>query len=137
MSQTTPHPIIAVGGVVLSADGATVCLIRRGQPPLQDRWSLPGGRVEHGERLHDALVRELREETGLIVRPGPLVEVVELMGPERHYVVHDFLCSVVEGDLLAGDDARDARWVPLTRMATYDVTEAVARVVARAVEMTT
>ena len=81
------------------------------------------------------MLRELREETGLHVELGPLVEVVELIGRKRHYVVHDYLCSVIDGELLAGDDASDARWVPVSEIADYGVTEAVVRVVARAVKM--
>lgn len=127
----TEGPRLAVGGVIIEpGDVPAVVLVRRGQPPLQGRWSLPGGRVEAGERLEAALVRELLEETGLEVEVGPLVDVVELIG-ERHYVVLDHLCRRVGGQLRAGDDAAEVALVPIAQLEDYAVTEAVMRVVKR------
>ena len=85
-------PRVAVGGVVLDpgGDGPRVLLVRRGRPPGEGRWSLPGGRVEPGERLAAAVVRELLEETGLVVEVGPLVEVAEILDPPHHYVILDY-----------------------------------------------
>ena len=124
-------PVLAVGGVFFDDEGR-VCLVRRGRPPMAGRWSLPGGRVEQGERLVDALRRELAEETGLEVEVGELVEAIELVDGERHYVVLDYRCRIVGGTLRAGDDALEVTMVEVDRLAAYDVTTAVDRVVRRA-----
>ncbi|MEZ4443274.1 MAG: NUDIX hydrolase [Polyangiaceae bacterium] len=123
-------PTLAVGAVIV--DDGRVVLIRRGQPPQPGRWSLPGGRVEHGERLEAALRRELLEETGLEVEVGPLLEVVEILDGDRHYVVLDYRCRVIGGELHAGDDAAEAIWVEPAELDAYTVTDAVKRVVAAA-----
>lgn len=130
-------PRVAVGAVVLDGggEGARVLLIKRGRPPSRGSWSLPGGRVEWGEALGEALRREIAEETGLVVRVGPLVEVVELIDEAHHYVVLDHLCEVVGGELHAGDDAAEAAFVPVADLPALGTTEAVRRVVARALEL--
>jgi ADP-ribose pyrophosphatase YjhB (NUDIX family) len=111
------RPVLGVGAAVLSrVDGRDcVVLIERGHPPRQGTWSLPGGRVELGEALEAALVRELREETGLEVDVGPLVEVVEVREPDHHFVILDYVATLrcQASVLRAGDDAADARWVPI------------------------
>jgi 8-oxo-dGTP diphosphatase len=115
-------------------DELRVLLIRRGREPARGAWSLPGGRVERGERLLDAAAREVLEETGLDVEVHELVEVVELLFPDFHYVVMDYLATprAIRPVPLAGDDADDARWVALEELEVYGVTEAVTRVVAKA-----
>ncbi|MBB5659547.1 NUDIX hydrolase [Brevundimonas halotolerans] len=106
-------PVAAVGVICLRGD--QVLLIRRGQPPRLGEWSLPGGRVEPGETLRDAALRELAEETGVEADLGPLVDAVDGIFPEsgRHYVLIDFLARWTSGEPVAGDDAADARFWPL------------------------
>jgi 8-oxo-dGTP diphosphatase len=123
--------ILAVGAVLFD-DRGRVCLVRRGAPPLEGRWSLPGGRVEAGETLEAALVRELREETGLEAEVGALIEVVEIPGDDCVYEIHDYVVRARNADLQAGTDATAAAWVDVADLARFGVTEAVHRVVAGA-----
>jgi mutator protein MutT len=97
-------------GAILT-DGEQILLIRRGHEPEAGRWSIPGGRVEPGETDQQALVREVREETGLEVTAGPLVGAVHRAAPGgRVLVIRDYMASITGGTLAAGDDADDARW---------------------------
>jgi 8-oxo-dGTP diphosphatase len=97
-------------GAILT-DNERILLIRRGHEPEAGRWSLPGGRIEPGETDQQALVREVREETGLEVAPGPLVGAVDRPVPGgRVLVIRDYAATVTGGELAAGDDADDARW---------------------------
>lgn len=100
-----------VGAVVRDAAGRLL-LVRRGRPPAAGTWSLPGGRVEPGEQDAAAVIREVREETGLEVAVGPLVGRVERPGPGgRTYDIHDYAAEVTGGRMAPGDDADDVRWV--------------------------
>jgi 8-oxo-dGTP diphosphatase len=110
-------PIAAAGVVCLR--GAEVLLVRRGTPPLQDRWSIPGGRIHWGERAADAALRELKEETGCAAELVGLIDVVDAVfesrtspsaGPWGHYVLIDYAARWLSGDPFGGDDARDARF---------------------------
>ncbi|MBI2394634.1 MAG: NUDIX hydrolase [Deltaproteobacteria bacterium] len=109
-----------------------VVLVQRANPPAQGTWTLPGGKVDRGESLVAAARREVREETGLDVEIGALVEVIEIVSDTHHYVILDYAARPVGGTLMAGDDAADVRLVPVAELATYGVTDAVARVVSRA-----
>ncbi|MBC6463363.1 NUDIX hydrolase [Actinomadura sp. HBU206391] len=100
-----------VGAVVVDDDGRLL-VVRRGRPPGKGLWSLPGGRVEPGESDATAVMRELREETGLGVTVGRLVGTVDRPGPGGvTYDIRDYAATVADGDLRPGDDADDARWV--------------------------
>ena len=107
-------PLVGVGAVVV--DEGRVLLVRRGTEPLRGQWSLPGGLLELGESLTNGVVREVREETGLIVEPVELIELLDRIHREGervryHYVIADYLCRVAGGALKAASDADAARWV--------------------------
>jgi 8-oxo-dGTP diphosphatase len=115
---------VGVGGVVL-IDGRVV-LIRRGKEPLRGRWVIPGGTVELGETLREALVREMREETGLVVRPREIVLVFDRIQREGaeveyHYVIIDYACDYVSGALQAGSDADEVALVGPDEIGCYDL----------------
>jgi 8-oxo-dGTP diphosphatase len=110
----TARPEVAVGALAVN-HGCLLC-IRRGHGPGAGLWSLPGGRVEAGESLHEALVREVLEETGLEVVVDGFVGYVERIGDEPapyHFVILDFAVTLLdaEADPIAGDDAAEAAWV--------------------------
>lgn len=121
--------IRCVGGITHDATGRLL-LIRRGLPPGRGLWSLPGGRVRPGETDVAAVIRELREETGLTVRPGALVGRVERPAPDGVYVIHDYSCRVTGGQMAAGDDADDVAWVDLTTFYRLDRTGALTEALA-------
>jgi len=107
-------PLMGVGAVVVHE--GRVLLVRRGTEPLRGHWSLPGGLVDVGEPLAEAVIREVREETGLFVEPVELIELLDRIHREGervryHYVIADYLCRVVGGELLAASDAEAVRWV--------------------------
>jgi 8-oxo-dGTP diphosphatase len=105
------QPVPAVG--VICFRGREVLLIRRGRPPLEGQWSLPGGRLEFGERLEAAALRELREETGVEAEVLGLVAVVDGLFPQAHYVLIDYAARWLSGEPVAGDDAAEAAFHPL------------------------
>ena len=129
------QPIVGVGGVVIERN--RVLLVQRGQPPLKGEWSIPGGMVELGESLEEAVRREVQEETGLAVEPLAPIEVfdrIQKNGPRvlYHYVIVDFACRRTGGRLKSGSDVLDARWVDRGDLLRYRVTPKAASVIAAA-----
>jgi 8-oxo-dGTP diphosphatase len=131
----TPSPVLAVGAVIWN-DKKEIVLIRRGQAPRKGQWSIPGGKVDWGETLRDALLREVREETSLSVDIMELIEVVDSVTRDvsgavaHHYVLIDFTASWVSGELKAGGDAQDARWVAYDRIGEYELWSETQRIIA-------
>ena len=148
MSEQGRKPIPAVAAVMVR-DGKLL-LIKRGVEPSKGKWSVPGGRVEWGETLIEAVKREVCEETGLEIEVGPLAGVYDLLSERptsnvqrptskrekaepgdtphsslltHHYVIIDYFATPVGGELTPGDDAADARWVPLEDLSNYELTE--------------
>jgi ADP-ribose pyrophosphatase YjhB (NUDIX family) len=118
-------------GAIITDDGGRLLLIQRGHEPEEGRWSLPGGRVKPGESDRDALVREVREETGLRVEPGTLIGAVERPAPGGAvFDIYDYAASVGGGRLAAGDDAADARWVHPRDIDRLDLTSGLAETLA-------
>jgi len=116
------HPSVGVGAVVVHE--GRVLLIRRGKEPLRGRWTVPGGTVEVGETLHEALVREIQEETGIVVRPRDVLLVFDRIerddgGVRYHYVIIDYLCDYVSGSPRAGSDAEAVALVPPEDLPAY------------------
>ena len=136
MRRFPTQPIVGVGAVVL--DGDRVLLVKRGHPPLQGEWSLPGGTVELGETLEAAVAREVLEETGLEVSVGQVVEVLDRVDRspdgriEYHFVIVDYACTVQGGFIARGSDAEDARWVPIRELPAYRLTAKANAVIAEA-----
>ena len=130
-------PILGVGAVIV--DAGKVLLVRRATEPLKGDWSVPGGVLELGEKLHDGVRREALEETGLIVEPGEVLEVVDSIfrkdGQERplyHYVLIDFICRRVSGAARAGSDVDDVRWVSEDDLPALHLKESIEQVVRKA-----
>lgn len=116
------RPEVCVGAVVVDDD--ELLLVRRGNAPAAGMWSVPGGRVEPGETLGEAVLRELEEETGLEGVCGPLLGWVERIDDEHHHVILDFTVTVRDRqEPVAGDDALEAAWVPLGEVAELPLVE--------------
>lgn len=123
--MTAPAPEVCVGAIAVFDEA--ILMIRRGRGPAAGSWSVPGGRVETGETLAEAVVRELAEETGLDGVCESLVGWVERIGPDHHYVILDFAVTVMsDDDPVAGDDAAEARWVPLHEVTDLALVEGLA-----------
>jgi 8-oxo-dGTP diphosphatase len=128
-----PCPVLGVGAVIL--DGGRVLLVERGNEPLAGCWSLPGGVVEPGERLEDAVIREVFEETGLRVKTDIIATVFERIMPdsagrcEYHYVLIDFYCTMQGGELRAGDDSRRVAWFDIDSLESLRMTNGTREVI--------
>ncbi len=128
MSAEYPkRPVVAVGAVAI--DGERVLLIQRGRPPTVGAWSIPGGKIELGARIADAVKRELQEETGLSCDVGAVCEVLERVvrddagRAQYHYVIIDYFVSNLSGTLTPGSDVTAARWYTLDEVRTLWTTE--------------
>jgi|SRR5450755_2435592 8-oxo-dGTP diphosphatase len=125
-------PLVGVGAIVFDRDRAL--LVRRGQEPMKGRWTLPGGVLELGESLAEGLTREVMEETGLLVEPVELIELLDRVHRDGdrvryHYVIADYLCRVVGGTLKAASDADAVRWVEWAGANDLDLDPVTVRVI--------
>lgn len=118
-----------MGAVVIDDD--RLLLIRRGHGPAAGEWSFPGGRVEFGETMVEAVVREVYEETGLEVVVGDYIGHVEVIGDDTHFVIHDFYATAFDAEpIRAGDDAQEVAWFNLHVVAELNLVESVAQFLA-------
>lgn len=121
------RPLIGIGSIII--EEGRVVLVKRAHPPIQGQWSIPGGVLEVGELIREAAVREAREETGLIVDPGELLGVFDrvLRDPDKrvqyHYVLIDFLCRRIGGELRAASDATEVRWFKPEELPSLNLAE--------------
>jgi 8-oxo-dGTP diphosphatase len=121
------YPLLGVGALIF--EDSRILMAQRGKQPLKGLWSLPGGLVETGESLDAAIRREVREETGLEVRPLGVLEIFERImrdaegAAEYHYVLIDYICRVAGGRLCAGDDVCDVAWVGRRGLKDLQITE--------------
>lgn len=135
--QPKRSPTPAVGVVCLRGDD--VLLIRRGTPPMQDRWSIPGGRIEWGERATEAALRELKEETACTAELVGLIDVVDAVLTRQsestawgHYVLIDYAARWISGEPQAGDDAREARFFSPNELEALGLWDETLRIIAAA-----
>lgn len=133
------RPIVGVAGVLFQGD--SILLARRAQEPAMGEWSLPGGVVEIGESIEDALKRECLEEVSVEIEPGGLVDIVEkiLRDPQNrilyHYIIVEYWCRVVKGVPKASSDVSDIRRVPLDMLGRMDLRGDMQRIILRAIEL--
>jgi 8-oxo-dGTP diphosphatase len=138
MREYPERPIVGVGAVVV--DGGRVLLVRRGNEPLKGEWSLPGGAVEIGETLEIATAREIREETGLEIEVGPMVDVLDRIRFDAdgrvlyHYVLVDFLCRQTGGTLCCASDASEAAWAPIMDLPQFGLADATLSIIHKALD---
>lgn len=133
-------PVVGVGGIVFN-DAGDVLLVKRKHEPLAQQWSLPGGGLDVGETLEAGTAREIKEETGLEVEVGPMVEAFDRIllddagQVSYHFVLVDYLCRCVGGELMAASDASACAWVPVAQLSDYPMAEKPRDVIAKAVVM--
>ena len=130
------RPLVGVGAVIVHEGRAVI--VQRGTEPLKGQWSVPGGALEIGETLRQCAIREALEETGLQVEAGEVLEVFDAIYLEPdgrilyHYVLIDFACKLLGGELKAGGDAVQAKWVTAEELAKYEVAETARKVITKA-----
>jgi 8-oxo-dGTP diphosphatase len=128
-------PLVGVGAIIV--EHGRVVLVKRGHAPLLGKWSIPGGVLEVGETLRTAVVREVREETGLTIELGELLGVFERILPDEqghtryHYVLIDFLCRRMSGELVAGDDAVEVGWFSREELASLELAQETQEVICK------
>jgi 8-oxo-dGTP diphosphatase len=133
------RPYVGIGGIIVHE--GRVVLVKRRFEPLAGQWSIPGGAVETGETLDACLVREMAEETGFLVQVGPVIEVLDRITHDDegkvlyHFVLIDYLCWPVGGELCAGSDVAEAVLAEPSELAQYQLTEKALSVIERALEM--
>ncbi|HUO24949.1 MAG TPA: NUDIX hydrolase [Candidatus Aquilonibacter sp.] len=131
-------PLVGVGAIII--ENGRVVLVKRAHPPLQDQWSIPGGVLEIGELVREAAAREAREETGLLVEPVKLLGVYDRVlrdaarRVQYHYVLIDFLCRRVGGELKAAGDAAEARWFATEELPAMQLAEDTQDVIRKGLE---
>ncbi len=132
------RPLIGVGAVIV--DGGRVVVVRRGHEPLKGEWSIPGGVLEIGETLRAGAAREALEETSMIVEAGEVLEVLDRIVCDRegriqfHYVLIDFLCRRTGGELRAGGDAEEARWISAGELDSFSIADSAAAVLRKGLQ---
>lgn len=119
------NPLPSVGALIIRDDA--IVLVQRANDPGSGLWTVPGGRIEWGETVEEAVKREVEEETGLLVEVGGLADVIDYIVADNgdikfHYIILDYLATPVGGELRAGSDALDVRWVPFSELGTLDIT---------------
>jgi 8-oxo-dGTP diphosphatase len=133
------RPYVGIGGIIVHE--GRVVLVKRRFEPLAGQWSIPGGAVETGETLDACLIREMAEETGFVVEVGPVVEVLDRITHDNggrvlyHFVLIDYLCWPVGGELRAGSDVAEAVLAEPSELAQFQLTEKALSVIERALEM--
>ncbi len=134
------RPVVGVGAVIVRDN--RVVIVQRATEPLKGQWSIPGGALEIGETLRQCAAREALEETGLRVEAGEVLDVFDSIYPDHegkpryHYVLIDFLCRVIGGELKAGSDAAQARWITREELGSLPIAENAQRVIRKALDMT-
>ena len=135
------RPIVGVGAVIV--DNRRAVVVRRGTEPLQGEWSIPGGVLELGETLRAGAEREALEETGLVVRAGEVLGVFDRVVPAEdgrtrfHFVLIDFFCQRISGELRAGGDAAEARWITVEELPGLPMAEPAASLIRKALGSST
>ncbi|MSO53207.1 MAG: NUDIX hydrolase [Acidobacterium sp.] len=137
-SEYPSHPVVGVGAVVVRH--GRVLIIKRAHEPRKGEWSLPGGHLDLGESLIDAVRREVKEETGLEVHPGPIIETFDRVHRDPdgrirfHFVIVDFVCEAPSGEAVAGSDAEAVAWVTPAELDAYGVNAHAAAVIGKGLE---